>query len=104
MKGQTVVEYVIIIGIIVTAMYVMGPAFKRGVQTLVKGTADQLSSQKLAEQDFSTDTSHMESSRANVSTNNQRSIRQDGTKTIVTANESSTTTINTVTEMGFSPI
>ena len=53
MKGQTVVEYVIIIGIIVTAMYVMAPAFKRGVQTLVKGTADQLSSQKLAEQDFS---------------------------------------------------
>ncbi len=51
-RGQTVVEYIVLIGIITVALFYMGPLFKRGVQSLVKVTSDQIGGQQNAEQDF----------------------------------------------------
>ena len=51
-KGQTVVEYIVLIGIITVALFYMGPLFKRGVQSLVKVTSDQIGAQQNADQDF----------------------------------------------------
>ncbi len=51
-KGQTVVEYIVLIGIITLALVTMGPLFKRGVQSLVKVSSDQIGAQQNAEQDF----------------------------------------------------
>ncbi len=51
-SGQTVVEYIVLIGIITAALIVMGPLFKRGVQSLVKVTSDQIGDQQNADQDF----------------------------------------------------
>ena len=51
-KGQTIVEYIVLIGIITVALFYMGPLFKRGVQSLVKVTSDQIGGQQNAEQDF----------------------------------------------------
>ena len=51
-KGQTVIEYVVLIGIITIALFYMGPLLKRGVQSLVKATADQIGNQQRADQDF----------------------------------------------------
>ncbi len=50
--GQTVVEYIVLVGIVTVALFYMGPLFKRGVQSLVKVTADQIGSQQNADQDF----------------------------------------------------
>ncbi len=50
--GQTIIEYIVLIGIITVALFYMGPLFKRGVQTLVKVTSDQIGNQQNADQDF----------------------------------------------------
>jgi len=51
-KGQTVIEYIVLIGIITVALFYMGPLFKRGVQSLVKVTSDQIGNQEDADQEI----------------------------------------------------
>ena len=51
-RGQTILEYTIIVGIVTMVLFYMGTAVKRGVQSLVKVTADQVGNQQNADQDF----------------------------------------------------
>ena len=50
--GQTILEYTIIVGIVTVVLYYMGTGIKRGVQSLVKVTADQMGNQQNSDQDF----------------------------------------------------
>ena len=102
MKGQTIVEYIIIIGIAVTVLYAMGPAFKRGVQSLIKATSDQMAAQQNAEQDFSPGSSYLVLSNSHAQTNNQRSLREFLYTTATAVNETTTSNTQTATNMGFS--
>ncbi|MBF0511591.1 MAG: hypothetical protein HQL13_04590 [Candidatus Omnitrophica bacterium] len=54
-RGQTILEYTIIVGIVVAVLAYMGTGIKRGVQSIVKVTADQIGNQSNADQDFNTD-------------------------------------------------
>ena len=60
-KGQTILEYTILLGVIVLIMFAMGPMIKRGTQSLIKVVADQVGTQQNAEQSFD-DRGHLESS------------------------------------------
>lgn len=100
--GQSIIEYVIIIGIAVMALYAMGPSFRRGVQSVIKSTADQLAPQKNAEQDFSSDTSHLDSSATKTNATVSRNTQELLYSTTTTSDESASTLTNTVTNSGFS--
>ena len=50
--GQTVLEYVLLIGIVTLALVYMGTDLKRGLQSVVKVTADQMGNQVQSDQDF----------------------------------------------------
>ncbi len=101
MKGQTIIEYVILMSIVVMILYAMGPSFKRGVQGVVKVTADQLRPQHEAEQDFSYDQSHLTSSDTRSMVNNQRSIQKLNYMSSVSVNEITASSTQTQTNMGF---
>ena len=100
-RGQSIIEYVVIIGVAVMALYTMGPSFRRGVQTIVKSTADQLAPQSNAEQDFSTDTGHMDISATKTNASVSRNMQELLYSTTTTASESTATATNTVTNSGF---
>jgi predicted PurR-regulated permease PerM len=51
-RGQSILEYIIIVGIVTVVLYYMGTGIKRGVQSLVKVTADQVGNQQNSDQDF----------------------------------------------------
>lgn len=51
LRGQTVLEFMIFISIVTVALFYMGPAIKRGLQSLIKVSADQIGNQELADQD-----------------------------------------------------
>lgn len=51
-RGQSILEYAIIVGIVTVVLYYMGTSIKRGVQSLVKITADQVGNQQNSDQDF----------------------------------------------------
>ena len=101
-KGQTIVEYVVIIGVVITALYAMGPALKRSMQTVVKASADQLGVQNAADQDFSPDGSHLGAARTGFRVSSNRSVAETGGVTTTTALE--TTVVNSMssTTLGFS--
>src|SRR5580658_151514 len=51
-RGQSILEYTIIVGIVTVVLYYMGTSIKRGMQSLVKVTADQVGNQANSDQDF----------------------------------------------------
>ncbi|MDO8579975.1 MAG: hypothetical protein Q7S13_00675 [Candidatus Omnitrophota bacterium] len=51
-NAQSMLEYVIVIGVIVTVLFTMNPMLKRSIQGLIKFVADQVGNQENAEQDF----------------------------------------------------
>ncbi len=103
-RGQTIVEYIIILGIVIIALYAMGPYMKRGVQSVVKATADQLAVQNSAEQDFSPKGSHLDRSDTLARVDNRRHVQQAAGWTNTTYDLEQTDTLtNTMTNLGFSP-
>jgi hypothetical protein len=99
-QGQSLVEYIIIVGVVMTAVYFMAPSFKRGTQSIIKATADQLAAQENSEQDYSAGSSHLDTSNSMVSMGSNKEIYETaaGTQTIVS--ETSQTFTNTVTNAG----
>lgn len=51
-RGQSLVEYTMLIGVITLALIYMGTGIKRGLQSLVKVTADQVGNQQNSEPDY----------------------------------------------------
>ena len=112
-RGQSVLEYTIIIGIVTVVLYYMGTGIKRGVQSMVKVTADQVGNQQNAEQDFNdAQQGYMQSSNSMAQESRNKQVTESGyipqsgsavylTNTAV--NESTDTQTNTVTNGGFSP-
>jgi Flp pilus assembly pilin Flp len=112
-RGQTMVEYTIIIGIVTVVLYYMGTSIKRGVQSLVKVTADQVGNQQNSDQDFN-DVQQGYMIGSNTQTQETKNkqvtelgyIPQSGNAIYAgnTAyNESSYTMTNTLTNGGFTP-
>ena len=100
-KGQTIVEYIVMIGIVAAVLYTMGPTFKRGVQSLIKGTADQLAAQNTSDQDFSYGSSHLDNSFSSTITNNQRKAQELIYTSSVQVDERADTYSNSITNAVF---
>jgi hypothetical protein len=58
-KGQTLLEYMILIGLVLMALVFMGTDIKRTLQSLIKVTADQIGNQAEADQDYDSRSGHM---------------------------------------------
>ena len=48
--AQSLLEYLMILGVVIAVLVAFGPLFKRGIQAVVRLTADQLQTQANAEQ------------------------------------------------------
>ncbi len=99
-KGQSILEYTILLGVIVLVMFSMGPMIKRGTQSLIKVVADQVGIQQNAEQQFD-ERGHLESSDT-LSTGSMDKQTFDTAGTISYVFDDVTTTgTATVTNLGF---
>jgi len=58
-EAQTISEYIILIGIVAVALAAMQPLVKRGIQSIVKVTADQLGQQSNADQEVDEEKSYL---------------------------------------------
>ena len=105
-RGQTILEYTIIVGIVAVMLSIMGTGLKRGVQSLVKITADQVGNQQNSDQDFNdTMQGYMVGTNVMVQDSGFKQIAEgtvfSGT-TNASFNESTITMTNTITNGGFS--
>ena len=111
-RGQTILEYTIIVGIVTVVLYYMGTGIKRGVQSLVKVTADQVGNQQNSDQEFNdTRQGYMQGSNSTAQEANNKQttglgyIPVSGNAVEITnifVNESTDTLTNTITNGGFS--
>lgn len=111
-RGQTILEYTIIVGIVTVVLFYMGTGIKRGMQSLVKVTADQVGNQQNADQDFNdTREGYMEASNSATQEIKNKQVTQLGYVpssgnaveiTNTSFNEYSDTVTNTITNGGFS--
>jgi hypothetical protein len=110
-RGQTILEYTIIVGIVTMVIFYMGTGIKRGFQSLVKVTADQVGNQQNADQDFTDQRQgYMIGSNSMTDESNNKQTAQLGyipasgnavEITNIFVNESTDTTTNTATNAGF---
>ena len=112
-QGQTILEYTMVVTILTLVFFYMGTGIKRGVQSLVKVTADQIGNQQNADQDFNdAQTGYMIGSNTQMMANKYKETTELGYlpfsgkavyATNTSFNESSLTMTNTVTNAGFVP-
>jgi Flp pilus assembly pilin Flp len=112
-RGQSIIEYTMIIGIITMVLFYMGTGIKRGVQSLVKVTADQVGNQQNSDQDFNdTQSGYMEASNSSMQTVNNKRVTAIGYIDVsgnavyianTAYNNYSDSITNSITNGGFSP-
>ena len=110
-RGQTILEYTILIGIITVVLYYMGTGIKRGVQSLLKVTADQVGNQQNADQDFTdVQQGYMVASNSQTQETRNKQVSESGYipnteipsyVTNTNFNETMNSMTNTVTNAGF---
>ena len=112
-RGQSILEYTIIVGIVTLVLFYMGTGVKRGVQSLVKVTADQVGIQQNSDQDFNdTQEGYMNASNSTTQDMENKMVTELGYipasgnavyLTNASYNDSTFTMTNTITNAGFSP-
>ena len=110
-RGQSILEYTIIIGIVTVVLYYMGTSIKRGYQSMIKLTADQVGNQQNADQDFSSvQQGYMLQSNSQAEQSRNKRVRETGDITAGTDyvantsyNDSTDIQTSTITNGGFSP-
>ena len=110
-RGQSILEYAIIIGIVTVVLYFIGTGIRRGVQSLVKVAADQVGNQQSSDQDFNdTKQGYMQASNSVTQEAKNKQVTAIGYipvsgnavyVTNISVNESADTQTNTITNGGF---
>ncbi len=116
-RGQTILEYMLLIGFVVLAIFYMGPALKRGLQSLIKVTADQIGNQADADQtvkrridpatgkvtipEDGLDDAFLVESHSGLKTRGSKLVNERIYETQVEEKEETKSFTNSVTDMGF---
>lgn len=99
--AQGMLEYILLIGIIVTALMAMTQAIKRGTQSIVKVAADQIGLQQNADQKVDNRTGYINSQTITTQESKEkRVVERVGIINYIT-NDTSRTTMQTLTNSGF---
>ncbi len=111
-RAQVLLEYIIIIGIVTIVLFAIFHAAKRGIQSVVKITADQVGNQQDADQvsevlsmsnlDIRTRTGYLRELNSTTRTNSQKESNQTLGDSAYSYDESVFTTSNSLTDLGFS--
>jgi len=101
-RGQSIIEYTIIIGIVALVLSYMGTGIKRGVQSVVKVTADQIGNQQNSDQDFNDVTQgYMQYSNTETQEVKNKQVSDVNGMTTTNYSEQSDTLTNSYTNGGF---
>ena len=113
-QAQVLLEYIIIIGIVTIVLFAMFHAAKRGIQSVVKITADQVGNQQSADQvsgvptgnafnpDLSAISGYLVEMNSATQANNRKQTKENAGDISYIYDESVLTVTNSVTNLGFS--
>lgn len=94
-------EYILLVGIIVTALVAMTNSIKRGTQSIVKVAADQIGLQQNSDQRVDNETSYVNfQNTSSQESKEKRIVERVGVLNYI-SNDSSLVTVQTLTNSGF---
>ena len=100
-KAQSLLEYVVLIGIVTAALVAMTPYLKRGVQGIVKVMADQIGAQNEADQSPDTNSGYLVNAfTAHRASTDKQLIERLNNKTYIYT-DTSVKSDSSVTNLGF---
>jgi hypothetical protein len=99
-QGQNLAEYTMVISAVMMILFAMGPMIKRGSQSMIKLTADQIGNQADSEQEFD-DSGHLESSETKSSSRSETGLREKWGWTEYAYNEQAETSSEVSLNLGF---
>jgi hypothetical protein len=103
MRGQSILEYIFLIGIATIVLMFMGTDIKRGLESVVKTTADQMGSQANAEQDFSRGGSFLTGSITNATQEHKQMTKEYVGNITTEVNDRAEVLTTTTTNASFTP-
>lgn len=98
-KGQSLVEYTAVVGIVIVVFITMNPMIKRGIQGMIRTVADQVGNQEDAEQRFNE--SYLNRSTTEMAVSSSKITQQRLTNLTTTYDESVTTSSDALLNLGF---
>lgn len=99
-KGQTFLEYTIMLGVLILIFFAVSPMMKRGIQAMIKVVADQVGIQTNAEQTFD-DRGHMELFNATTAVRVDKITQAVVNTTTYIYDDATDTTSMTLMNLGF---
>ena len=101
-SGQSLLEYVLIVGAVSLIFVAMGPSMRRGIQSIVKVTSDELAVQNQADQTYDPNAGYLVESFSSTKLNSDTSfIEFPGGSTRRVFNENSERFGNALISEGF---
>ena len=98
--GQSLLDYVLLIGIVSMVLFSMNNLIRRSIQAVVKGAADHIGNQEEAEQDFEGRGGYLVSSFTDSRSSSSKST-DDYSSTVFTFSNGTTDTVtNSLTNLG----
>ena len=100
-KAQSLMEYTIVIGIIITVMFAMSAQIKRGTQGMIKVVADQIGNQKNADQKFVEEDGFMREAHLTTKAQTEQTTRDKDGRVTYYFNDRTETETYTASSLGF---
>ena len=102
-NAQTIIEYIIVLGVVVIVLFAMTPLIRRGTQGMIKVVADQVGTQQGADQDFNSTTGHLVNSEVITQVRMNQATEEFLNKVTYTYDDAVTTKTDSTTNLGFTP-
>ena len=100
-RAQSMLEYLILIGVVTVVLVALGPLFKRGIQAVVRLTADQLQTQANAEQKVTPTSGYLIYQYSTSQADNLKEKLEFLGDTIYNTNSQETVESNSLANLGF---
>ena len=101
LHGQSVLEYLLLVGVIVVALFAMMQAIKRSGQSLLKVAADEIGNQQNSDQSFDIELGYLDSSNSMTSSQNEKRVVDRIGLITYTLNDAQGVLTNAKTNLGF---
>ena len=100
-NGQSILEYMLLLGIVTFVLFAMNPLIRRGIQSLIKVTADEIGTQQNGEQNFNSQSGFLVESLSSMNSVHSNTQRQRLKRFIKNIDEQADLVTNATSNLGF---
>ena len=102
-SAQSILEYILLLGIVAFVLFAMNSLIRRGVQSLIKVTADEIGNQQNGEQNFNSEAGYLVEALSSSKNSRFNIMRQRLDQHSKFINERMDLVTNSISNLAFTP-